>query len=267
MPAGPVGFALMGSLVPDKTPTRVVVCGYAVSTLTPGATPTAVVAPEPPYGLSAAVTLAAPQGFLSDAGLTRRWSGQVRRCPRPDAMSYYLVRLDYPDGTGLWLATADGPCATTTNGDFTTDAKLAPGLAAALATGRWDGLHETGTECEPTMGRLGSDQDLVPGDGATVTICRAATGGGLDPVRVTAPAAQAILSALRALRPEPLGDCPAIDTGSRVETYFVVLRFPAGPDQVIALEPNLCAPVTTDLLKAADPSGSVRAAVVAALAG
>lgn len=267
VPAAPVGFALMGSLVPAKVPSSVVVCGYAVRTLTPGATPTIVAAPGPPYRLTAAVPVTAPDRFLRDAGLTRRWSGSVHPCPMAPSMTYYLVRLDYPDGTSLWLATADGACATVTNGDFTTDAKLAPALAATLATGRWGGLAVAGTPCEPTVGRLGSDTELVPGDGATVTICRARPGGGLDPVAVAPAAAERILTALAALHPQALGDCAVADTGSPDEAFFVVLRYPAGPDQVIALDPSLCEPVTTDLLKAADPGASVRAAVVAALAG
>ena len=55
--------------------------------------------------------------------------------------------------------------------------------------------------------------------------------------------------------------------GGRREAIYVVVSFAAGPDQVVALDPSLCAPVTTDLLKAADPSGSVRAAVLSALGG
>ena len=55
--------------------------------------------------------------------------------------------------------------------------------------------------CEPTsLGRLGTDRQLVPGDVTRVTVCRPRVDGGMVPSVVgSAAGAAAIVAALRAL--------------------------------------------------------------------
>ncbi len=268
VPEPPVGFDLADALVPPDIPSAVTVCRYAVRSLSDGPTPTVVAAPGPPYQLTASVRLdGGRERVRDDLRLVRRSAGVIRPCGLVLSASSYLALFDYGSGRRVWIATQDGPCAEATNGTFTSDARVAGGLAQALSGGVWLGFDAHAPACEPTsLGRIGTDSQLVPGDATRVTVCRPGVDGGLVPSVVgSAAGAAVIVAALRALTPEPLGDCPSMGSGARREALSIVVSFAAGPEQVVTLDPNLCAPVTTDLLKAADPSGSVRAAVLSAV--
>lgn len=270
VPELPVGFDLADALVPSDIPAAVTICRYAVRALSDGPTPSTVAASGPPYQLTASGRLGGGlERVRDDLRLVRRSAGVIRPCPLAPSASYYVALLDYGSGRHVWVATQDSPCAETTNGTFTSDALVAGVFAQAVSGGSWAGFGAPVSACEPTsLGRLGTDRQLVPGDVTRVTVCRPRVDGGMVPSVVgSAAGAAAIVAALRALTPESLGDCPVTGAGGRREAIYVVVSFAAGPDQVVALDPSLCAPVTTDLLKAADPSGSVRAAVLSALGG
>ncbi|RBQ14274.1 hypothetical protein DP939_41395 [Spongiactinospora rosea] len=88
-------------------------------------------------------------------------------------MTNYLVRFAYPDGSALWLGSAEevNSCAITTNGTVASGSYIGAYITAAYRTGTWRPVRQTDA-CQGTTGRRGQEDTMVPGEPVSVTVCR-----------------------------------------------------------------------------------------------
>jgi hypothetical protein len=244
VPAPAHGVDGTGRLVPNSTPTNVIICAYL----------------EHRGALTAGRSL---RGDLSAVTDTLTW------LPRGDASEFlcplappvsgfddnFLIGLSYPDGA-IWVAAPGSTCDGASNGEFTTAANL-HGLAdPAWSTRTWDpnaGAPKGSNPCQSSgFGRLGQDTELVPGTPTGVRICHGAIdhGSSYDP----APLARAL---------DQLPSTPSthscISTGPGAsgvipQPYTLDFSYPTGPDVRVDILP-ICRPsVDNDSLASGDSS-------------
>jgi hypothetical protein len=169
VPAKPAGVNGRSRLVPLRTPTSAVVCGYdpnlnfkSLAGHLQGRTLTRH------RRLSGG--LAALVGDL--AWMPRLLPGQQIACLTVLGPQHnYLIGLAYRGGGRIWVSTTSDPsgCILTSNGDFTGLGNVSAEADKALRTGRWPSPPTT-VSCG-NGGRLGQETVMVPAGSTSVTIC------------------------------------------------------------------------------------------------
>lgn len=84
----------------------------------------------------------------------------------------YLLRLSYPDGTGMWVSVTDevNSCVDSSNGDFVSWGSVGLNATRAFRSGQWP--KPAAATCQAAhVGRLGQETTMVPPGSTSVTIC------------------------------------------------------------------------------------------------
>jgi hypothetical protein len=218
VPAQADGLDGADRLVPDRTPTGVVICAYLH---------------DDRGVLTGARALI---GGLSAAGETLSWEprGTSDAWPCADYLAMtdgdnYLIGLTYSDAT-VWVAAPGNHCAGATNGSFQTPANLRAFAETAYRSGVWDphaGQPKRREPCARTsVGRLGQDAVMVPGSPTELRICANGvdTGAGYDPGPL-----RAALNRLPTKASTHGYDC-AEGGGEPTSNYTVRFSYADGPD-------------------------------------
>lgn len=193
-------------------------------------------------------------------------------CPLVAApVTTYLIRLEYADGRGQWVATSDHICVdATTNGSFATSISVAERAKTALDTGAWTAPDEPTSPYACRVpgwfpGRAGDEDLLVPSGAREVTICAEGASGEDLRARLDANAARGVLDALRSRPVEDVADggtCP-----ERMKpAYVLYVAYERGPGVAVRVHPGCSPKVSSDSTRMMpDPDGVVYAAVGRAL--
>lgn len=161
IPQPPKGIDTAKSVVPLDTPARAIVCAYLHGN----------------HGkLSGIRTL---DGDLATIPADLAWLPPVSQPDKHPCASYYavtdgdyyLMALSYPGGR-MWLAIPGQHCSGASNGKFLAH-NLGPQADTAYRTGRWKALPPTTAyDCPWSAGRLGQQDQFVPGHPVSVRLCR-----------------------------------------------------------------------------------------------
>jgi hypothetical protein len=162
----------------------------------------------------------------------------------------FLIGLTYPAGTE-WVSSTDdaAECTTTSNGRFTSSLNIGAQVAASFQAATWTPIPPpriTGTDHDPCAarraGRLGQDQQLVPGQPTSIRLC-AATVGRTDTSYGSATLShgfQPVLDALNALSTTPTQSSCQGD-GSQATFYELLADYDQGPNVAVRIDPH-CVP-------------------------
>ena len=155
----------------------------------------------------------------------------------------YLIGLVYPNGT-LWISAPDDHCLGSSNGKFTAETHVATTVKSALDTGAWP-KPTPPAPCTGTSGRLGQQQQMIPADPTSVTLCVL---NGITTVREGNPTQlHTVTSALNGLPHTPDGGtfkCAAPSYSPAV-SYTLNFAYAVGPAVTVTIfEP--CTPAVHD---------------------
>jgi hypothetical protein len=162
----------------------------------------------------------------------------------------YLLGLTYPTGTE-WVSSTDdeGECTTTSNGRFTSQIHIGAQLAASYRAATWAPIpapHVSSTDHDPCAtrrsGRLGEDQQLVPGQPGSIRLCAGTPGRSTTSYRVATLTRgfQPLIDALNALPTTPTkSECQG--DGHQVTFYVLLASYQQGPEVIVRIDPH-CAP-------------------------
>jgi hypothetical protein len=243
VPSKPRGIDASARLVPDTTPTGVVVCAYSD-----------VSKRRRLESIRSAKLVGgrALGGDLTAVTETLTWQPAILPDQSRDCLFYlaptdfdnYLIELTYPGAT-VWVSAPGDHCRGATNGVFATLANLGPYAAAASKAGHWisepaqrDARPDTGPCAIRGSGRLGQETALVPGQPISVTVC---TDGSPRPAPRTNSDPAALVAALNRL-PTRMSDneCDPIKTAT-THRYEMVFRYAVGPAMRVYYNTN-CTP-------------------------
>jgi hypothetical protein len=251
VPEKPQGLDGVARLLPDRDPSTVVVCAY------------------PTMRLSAMTQLAAPfarsQRTVLDAPLRRevvdlltwasRWNGSERACTAMAGdETAYLVGASYGDAIVWVAAKADAnACSRGTNGDFVTGDPVGVPLAAILA-GRTTPSEQP---CDAGgLGRLDDDRSLAPEGSPLVTVCRLDAQSAWQAKPLDAARSSQVVEKLRSLPTRPTDHaCNGIG-GAEDARFTLVLRYAAGPEVRVIVDPG-CSPAVLGNGLEADDAGPI----------
>ncbi len=282
VPEGPTVLEVSERLAPAEAPAAVLICRYGTDE---GADATdvppeaiATVRPPDPAPRRWDTDALHSQGLLrsghdrlaADLSLLPRAPGP-QTCPAMAApVTTYLIRLEYADGAGEWVATSDHICMdATTNGSFATFISVAERAKTALDTGAWAAPDEPTSPYACRVpgwfpGRAGDDV-LVPSGAREVTICGEGASGEYPRARLDANAARGVLDALRSRPVEDVTDgvaCP----GPMKPAYVLYVTYERGPGVAVRVHPGCSPEVLSGFTRMMpDPDGAVYAAVERAL--
>ncbi|WP_146607383.1 hypothetical protein [Spongiactinospora gelatinilytica] len=150
------------TLVPGA-PVEALICAYPGLNYKPGG--------ERPAGTRTLTT--GTRAMLHDIAYLPVGSGPGACTAMGGPTTNYLIRFAYPDGSALWLGSAEevNSCVVTTNGTVRSGAYIGRNITAAYRTGTWLPVRQTDA-CEGTTGRRGEEDTMVPGEPVSVTVCR-----------------------------------------------------------------------------------------------
>ncbi|SDJ99947.1 hypothetical protein [Nonomuraea jiangxiensis] len=159
----------------------------------------------------------------------------------------YLIRFAYPDGQALWVGSAEeiNSCVTTTNGTVASDSYIGPSITAAYRTGTWK-LLQPKDPCDPTTGRRGQNEQMVPDGAIKVLVCREVSSGNSTPRPSHGPEhgeqqARELAAELNSLDAEPGGNtCREVGGGQR-EMLYLHFGYEEGPSAWVRINPG-CRP-------------------------
>jgi hypothetical protein len=221
VPAKPAGVDGRSRLVPLRTPTSAVVCGYdpnlnfkSLAGHLKGRTLTRH------RRLSGG--LAALVGDL--AWMPRLLHGQQIACLTVLGPQHnYLIGLAYRGGGRIWVSTTSDPsgCILTSNGDFTGVGNVSAEANTALRTGSWPTRPQQ-VSCAGG-GRLGQEMVMVPAGSTSLTIC-----SGHDVRRLTS-GYQRLVTALNALPTHMSTRGCQMRPPFHGQDYQLVFAYPQGP--------------------------------------
>ena len=263
VPVKPRGVDGDSRLVPQQTPSHVVVCAYLHSDAP---------LPSPPHLTTHQPTLTGGKEVSGDLSsitsaltwLPHRLPGQSPFC-RPNLPSTdldaYLVGLSYPGGT-IWVSAPGDHCGGASNGTFATTANLRAPVAAAYAAGRWTvGPSSTQSgDRDPchvgTAGRLGQETAMVPGTPVSATICKLSSSNQSSATSSTVVRDFGPLAvALNSLPTQP-STSGCTGSGSQAVIYEALFRYSDGPPVFVRVLPN-CHPSVDNGSVQGDDAGTV----------
>lgn len=243
-PAEPQGFDGAARLVPDATPTSVVVCRYAdVTPLTARSDTTSAIESR----LESETRPAA-----LDPALLERWAYAARvpgrtwvhMCTLIGGPTVpYLVGLDYGDGRRAWVAGDQDPnnCSPSTNGSYLAAMHLGDPLRRITTRKQAPGQEG----CLGGMGRLGSDTALVPPGVTGATVC-----DRKPPRQLSSEEASRLAEIFGGPGVRPYGE-PQHCTPTKHGMGRVAFHYDRGPDVQVMWSPN-CSPQAMNLLVVRD---------------
>ena len=246
VPARPDGVDGTDRLVPDATPTGVIVCAYL-------------------HDDRGALTGArALSGALSAVSETLSWEPRGTTDSWPCATylaitdgDNYFIGLTYADAA-VWVAAPGDHCAGASNGRFSTPANLRALAETAYQSGVWDpsaGQPKRHDPCAQTgVGRLGQDSAMVPASPTELHICagNVDTGTAYDP----AP----LLAALNRLPTDESThqyDC-AQAGGQPASSYKLRFGYADGPDVLVDVLAG-CTPAIDNGTLSSDDASTIMA--------
>lgn len=224
VPARPSGVDGTARLVPDRTPTRVLVCAYL-------------------HGDNGALTGKRELAELAPATDTLAWEPKgpprTNTCTLNLAMTdgdNFLIALKYGAAT-VWVSAPGNHCVGSSNGVFDSPANLRSWANSSYLIGRWANdaqiIGPTGGPCaQDTAGRLGQDTAMVPGAPRSLAICTE-SGAPLAEAPRTVTGFRALVTALNAL---PLGRSTALN-GCDPVTYVLQFGYATGPPLTVRVTP------------------------------
>lgn len=254
VPALPEGLDGNARLLPDREPSSLVVCSYAVLDIS-SATPIA-----PPYAVRTRTLpdAAARAGIVEALTWAPRGTTEGKICTEMGGdETVHLVGAAYDDAV-VWVTAKADPnsCSGATNGDFTS--RAAVGVAVEGLLGLRERLAQATGGCDTrTLGRLGDDRSLAPEGDPRVTVCRAGSSGQPVVTRLDAAQGGQVVAALRALAVRPTkGTCEGME-GEVGRDFRLVLAYAAGPDAVVNVVPGCQPPVLGGGVEAEDADALV----------
>ncbi|WP_155357301.1 hypothetical protein [Acrocarpospora macrocephala] len=163
-------------------------------------------------------------------------------------MTNYLIRFDYPGGFALWVGTAEevNACVVTTNGTAGSRSYVGRSITAAYRTGAWK-LIRPEDPCQGDGGRRGQGEHMVPGEPASVVVCRSASGTKPAAMREHGAAeARSLAAALNAQDSWPTDH--GCQGGSGL-SYRLMFRYADGPPASVHLIVGCDPPIGNPLLQ------------------
>jgi hypothetical protein len=209
-----------GRLVPDADPVLAHVCRYEA---------------RQNSGAPVALHLAGEVDVTSGLEFVRRdlhlpalLSGSERSCTLVGGpLVPHLVRFDYADGS-VWVSASQEPnaCTNSGNGTFTTGVPLGARLAQSFTTRRWQPAPQPERCFAGAGGRAGQEQQLVPDDWTSITVCHPDVDApGPPPRELDAATAAQVVALLEGAETAPgSGGC----SGGDNTTFDLLVRYRDG---------------------------------------
>ncbi|MEU6414204.1 hypothetical protein [Microbispora sp. NPDC046933] len=174
-------------------------------------------------------------------------------------MTNYLVRFAYPDGSALWVGSAEevNSCAGTTNGTVGTPSYVGKALTTAYREGTWR-MAGPDDPCRAPNDRRGQEDAMVPGEPEWVLVCL--DGGEKWPPRREhgAAAARELAAALDDLDTAPSdGMCQGGGPEADDRDYRLVFGYAEGPPAGVQVAYD-CTPGVDNRMLQAEVDDDVR---------